>query len=497
LDIGGNAELLTVGVDVGSATSQVNISKLEMMQVNDRYVVSRREVVYESDILLTPYLSETMIDSGKLMTFLDAQYALAGVAVDDIDAGTILLTGLALARQNSRRIADIFARHGGKFITVSAGDFLEARLACKGAGVEELSSRLPEAITHIDIGGGTTKYCYVSDGHAMWTAAINVGSRIILIDEATSMVTRIEPPGRAVCEHLGIALSEGDYLDAERLTIIVEYLAGQILSNAGLREEATCDRYLQRTPPLFSSSADWPVRTVTFSGGVSEYLYGHEFRGFGDLGRPLANAVMRRVRDSGVACLEPAKGIRATVVGASQYSVQLTGATVHASDETMLPLTNVPVVAPDLPLDGDELDEQSIRSCLSKELVARTPASHSDAVAIAVKWKGEPKYERIDTLARALASTADLGIPGTRESPLIAVCDRDIAGVLGVRIVDHTDGNISVLTLDSVEVEEFDFIDIGNFVAGTGALPVVVKSLLFPQQDFKGTRERRAEGDES
>src|SRR5206468_4856216 len=118
---------------------------------------------------------------------------------------------------------------------------------------------------------------------------------------------------------------------------------------------------LQLLPPLPRSSA--PAR-ITLSGGVSEYASGREKADHDDLGRELAAALLA-LRATLPAPLEIASdGIRATVIGASQFTVQVSGSTIAIG--APLPVRNVPVVR----LGGD------LRG--------------TGPVAIAVKWEGEP-----------------------------------------------------------------------------------------------------------
>ena len=97
---------------------------------------------------------------------------------------------------------------------------------------------------------------------------------------------------------------------------------------------------------------------MVFSGGVAEYVYGREPRDFGDLGRPLGRALRRRM-DSGALpfrLLPAGECIRATALGASEYSVQLSGNTGCITDpEALLPRRNLQVVRPDCVL-GEKID---------------------------------------------------------------------------------------------------------------------------------------------
>ena len=477
--------LTTVGIDIGSATSQLNFSRIELQRIEARFVVTKRELIYESDIMITPYLDATTIDTDRLNAFIDEQYAKADMTNDEIDSGAIILTGLALAKHNSRAIADMFSEHAGKFVAVSAGDAIEATLACRGAGIERLSEETGQNIVNIDMGGGTVKYAYATNGKLARVAAIDIGARLITTDDE-QRVLKIEEPAAMMLRTLGRELRVGDVLDPDVCASLCAYMAHEVLAQAGVLTSAADEPLLLRTPPLFASHERPTVDAVTFSGGISEYIYEREQRTFGDLGRPLADAVMSAVREHQLNRLEPPKGIRATVLGASQYSLQLSGNTVYASHESLLPLRNIPVVKPEIDLDVDDLDFATIVESVRRTLALRERAIDTDAVAIAMQWGGSATYARLDVLARAFLESAEAEVVESHEVPLIIVCDMDIAGLLGRHIQDLTHQGVMLVTVDGIEVSEFDFLDIGAFVPGTGAMPIVVKSLLFPTPSDTG-----------
>src|SRR5438270_12773832 len=149
--------LTSVGVDIGSSTSHLLFSLLELERQDTRYVTVRRDVLYQSEILLTPYRGTTTIDQQALKTFIDRQYAQARLTRDQVDTGALILTGVALLRDNARAIADLFAEEAGRFVAVSAGDNLEATMAAHGSGAAERSAGADRTILNVDVGGGTTK----------------------------------------------------------------------------------------------------------------------------------------------------------------------------------------------------------------------------------------------------------------------------------------------------------------------------------------------------
>ena len=217
---------------------------------------------------------------------------------------------------------------------------------------------------------------------------------------------------------------------------------------------------------------------VTFSGGVSEYIYGRETRPHGDLGPELAQAVLQRVRSLGWPIAAPDQGIRATVVGASQYTVQVSGSTIYVEPAATLPLRNLPVITPAIPLQEESLDVQAIAESVRTALRRQDLHGGAQAVALCYRWQGSASYARLDAFCRGLA----LGLAAIAEQggPLVLVSDGDIGGLVGIHL--HCEAGLAnaVVSIDGIVLQEFDFIDIGALLDTSGAVPVVIKSLVFP-----------------
>jgi ethanolamine utilization protein EutA (predicted chaperonin) len=488
--VGGDDDVVvwkTVGLDIGSSTSQILFSQVTLTRNDAVYVVTDRRVLHESEVILTPYAAPETIDGERLADFFDREFDAAGLTRLQINAGAVILTGLALSTQNSRAIADAVADDSGRFVAVSAGDHLEARLAANGAGVPWISHKRDGLIVHIDVGGGTTKLSAWHRGHLKALAAVDIGARLITLDDA-KRVKRIEPPAAGVISDLHLDIHENEILEPAKETRIAGAMARNVLRYAGVLREPPRGASLLRTEPLFASSEHQPVEAVILSGGVSEYVYGREARTFGDLGLALGGALRDEIEKSGVELIPFDRGIRATVLGVSQFSTQLSGNTIFVSDQSLLPLRNVPVVIPHLHLDAERLDSVKIESAIASALAKRFEAGQKGLMSLAIRWQGSATYDRLTALAEAICAAV---LPQLRtRDPVIVICDGDVAGVLGARITDIVDPERSVLCLDSVHVHEFDHVDIGQFANRTQALPVIVKSLLFASSGQGKTHAR-------
>jgi len=83
------------------------------------------------------------------------------------------------------------------------------------------------------------------------------------------------------------------------------------------------------------------IDEVTFSAASPNISSGGKNRAFGDLGALLGEEIRKRVDDWGVRLEKPTEGIRATVIGASQYTTQVSGSTIFVSPLGTLPLRNI------------------------------------------------------------------------------------------------------------------------------------------------------------
>lgn len=477
--------LVSVGVDIGSSTSHLVFSRLLLERLDNRYVVSKREVFHESDVLLTPYADDMTIDAKRLGAFIDRQYEAAGVDPSAIDTGALILTGVAVRRSNSRAIGDLFAAQAGKFVSVSAGDGLETTLAAFGSGAAARSIRDNTRIMNIDIGGGTSKIAVCEGGVVSDMTAIDIGARIVSFDHE-GRVLRVEEAGRRFAQECGFDLELGGTISDEQRRAMVERMADRLfeaISSPTLSPETAS---LLRLDPMKNERKP---DSITFSGGVSEYVYGLQTRGFGDLGPRLARAMVKRIEDWGVPLGKPDQGIRATVVGASQYTIQVSGSTIFVAPLETLPLRNVPVVAPDLPLDDEDLDVEAIAQAVRVALRRLDLHEGEQPVALCYRWRGSAMYRRLDDFCNGVM--AGLSRQLDNGHPLVLVGDGDIGGLVGIHAREERKHPSPVVSIDGIELKEFDFIDIGAMLETSGAVPVVIKSLVFPTSAALGRAEAK------
>ena len=476
-----NVELITVGVDVGSSTTHLVFSQLHLQRLaqslSSRFVVVERKEIHRSPILLTPFTTEGTIDVARLSEFVEESYRNAGVFPTDVDTGVVILTGVALERKNSRSVAELFAAHGGKFVCASAGHNLEGILAAFGSGAVALSRKERREILHIDIGGGTSKLALIKDGEVLETSAISVGARLLAFDDQNAPI-RIENAAYTIAQSLDMNLSLGVPLREKDREQFARSLAGALISSALCEEGSGLTKELALTPPL--SRAPGADCLFTFSGGVSEYLFDRETHVFNDMAMYLTEAIRSEFQQRGLTITPAGEGIRATAIGASQFTVQLSGNTILVSDEVKLPLHNMPVVCP-------KVAEKPTRAQVRQGIVAALTRLDLDElespICIYLPWQGDAEYSVLFALASGVYDALQdrLAKSGL---PLVLALDVDLGAALGRILKEELGFGAPLISIDGVELRELDFIDLGEPLEPTKVLPVMVKSLAFPTTEI-------------
>jgi len=474
-----NVVLTTVGIDVGSSTSHFMFGRVHLRReastAASRFEVVARDVVWRSPVRLTPYRDDQSIDADELAGFVASGYREAGIAPADVDAGAVILTGEALKRRNARALADTFAAEAGTFVCASAGHHMEAVLAAHGSGAAARSRQTGEALLNVDMGGGTTKLAVVVGGEVAATVAVAVGARLIVTD-AAGRIVRLESPAIELGRALGIELHAGDVLTDAARARIVERMVAVV---AGLVDRKAPDELTRRllvTEPWDEAAAAVPVAALTLSGGVAEFFYDREPDDFGDLGRDLAAGLHRAFTQRALPVREPDQGIRATVVGASQFTVQLSGNTILISAPQRLPLRNVPVVRPAFAL-GAEVDAEAVAAQVRRALIRSDQDDPALPIAIAFTWTGAPSFPRISAVARGIASALAPHI--VAGAPIVLAIDGDVALTIGRLLRDEIAAGADVIAIDGLRLADLDYIDIGALHEPAHVVPVTIKSLLF------------------
>lgn len=464
--------LVTTGIDIGSATMNIVFSRLLLEKRGLRYVVTQREALHRSPSAFTPYVEGRRIDTAGVDAFLRSQFEIAGLEAEDIDSGALILTGVALLRENAREVADVTASHAGRLVVVSAGDQLESWLCAHGSQTVALSAENRRSYLNVDVGGGTTKITHCRDGEVLASAVLNIGARLVAVDDE-SRLTRLEPYGELAAQRAGVPVRLGEILAAADRERIAATLVDELVTHLPTFGADPTKSAFWRTGAVAPTT---DVHGVVLSGGISEYVHEREDRDFGDLGKFIGLELRRRAKESalGGEQLADGGGIDSTVLGASQYTVQVSGSTIYVSDPGGLPLRNVPVVALPRSVDEGEVDPVA----LAKEWRAAVATVDLDGdrgpLAVSLAIGGDPTLERMEHIAQGVMA----GVDAHEREAVIALSADDVGRSLGRRLQEVAP-DVFLVSVDCVEVATMDHVDIGTFIEGADSVPVVVKSLIF------------------
>src|SRR3954462_8264654 len=469
-----NIQLTSVGIDIGSAGTQVIFSRVRMRRMGEdlssRYFVVGRDTLYQSPVALTPYQGDVRIDDHAVGKIIEDAYAAANIHPDEVDTGSVILTGEARRRGNAQAIGEMLAAIAGEFVCATAGHHMEAMLAGYGSGAAKVSHDLDQHVLNIDIGGGTTKLAFVAHGPVVETAAIHIGGRLVVAQDGK--ITRLDPQGKELATRAGFHWQLGSTVSDEQLDQLGEWMADTLCAAIVRRRS---DLYLPA--PLSAVKVDG----LMVSGGVCEYVYGRESPGFGDLGRRLGTALRKRLEAKNLPwpLLPAGECIRATAFGASEYSVQLSGNTVYISSPAeLLPRKNLQVLHPPVQLEGD-IDARKLAQAIAEHFQAFDVVEGEKEVALAFRWRGEPAFERLHALAEgiraSLARTIEQG------KPIFLIIEGDVAHTVGAMLKEDFGLKSEVLVLDGISLRDFDYIDLGRIRMPSHTVPVTIKSLVFSQ----------------
>ena len=432
--------LLSVGLDVGTTSTQLIFSKLDVENKAGNFsvpemTIAHRTILYKSDIHFTPLLAGDLVDAAALRQIIHSEYQKAGISRESVDTGAIIITGETSRKENAEAVLHELSGFAGDFVVATAGPNLESVLAAKGAGATSYSQTTGKTVLHMDIGGGTSNLALIRDGIILATGCLNVGGRLLKFDK-NHCITYVSPALKGLC-----ALSVGDTVTPAQLESLASRLTSALEMAASLREPT--DLLTQLTTPGTARIPPAEKLTLSFSGGVADCISREiPWDTFGDIGPILGQTIRRSSLCNNFILGE--ETIRATVIGAGCHSAQLSGSTVFHQN-IPFPLKNLPVIPFDRPSTDDELSVVSIPGI---------PA---------------PSYSQIQTLAEELTS-AHTG------KPLLICLEQDMAKALGQTLALRLPPDTPILCIDRVKLPEGSYLDIAAPVGP--ALPVVVKTLV-------------------
>ncbi len=432
--------LLSVGLDVGTTSTQMVASRLTVHNRAGAFAVPemeirQREILYQSPVYFTPLLEGNLMDAAALREIVEREYRSAGIAREQVDTGAVIVTGETSRTENAAAVTEALADLAGNFVVAAAGPDLESVLAAKGAGAVDYSEKTGETVLHMDIGGGTSNLALIRAGEIVATGCMNVGGRLVKLEHG--VISYVSPVLRGIFQG-----AVGQRLDAEAAGRLARRLAEALEMAAGLRPsdgllEQLTTREAEGTLPL---NQPGERLTVSFSGGVADCIRQElPWEQFGDIG-PLLGQAIRHSALCGGKYVLGSQTIRATVIGAGCHSTQLSGSTVF-SQNVAFPLKNIPVVVREGQREGTAF--------------------------LALPGMESPSYRQLLSLAGELAELPQ---------PIYLCLEQDMAKALGQALALRLGREAEILCIDRIRVHPGDYLDVGAPLGP--AFPVVVKTLV-------------------
>jgi len=465
--------ITSIGLDIGTSTTKLIVSKLLIANQQNQFTlpgcqIIDRRVTYASSIYTTPMLNDVEIDVQRLTVLLEQEYKNAGISLDQVEAGAVIITGETARKQNAESIVHYLAEHAGGFVVATAGAELEGILAAKGSGAIERSAETNAVIANIDVGGGTANIALCQNGKVIETFTLHVGGRLIRLNE-DGLVTYVSSHLTEFLKNNSLTLREGEKAAFEKLSSICQLLAEETVNYVKALNQNSS---LLVSPHTRSSIHP---ETIMVSGGVGAMMKKQkpktvkEVAIHGDVG-PLLAYHFQSIQVS-----QASETTRATVIGAGMQNTEVSGSTVYIRSKR-LPLKNIPIIK--IPVQQEEtwnpqlFQERARAVCMQASTIF---SAEDPPAAIALSHFPYCSYKMLQELAKIISDEFIVCFRGAK--CLVVLCEQDIAKALGQALAKQRKES-EIICLDQIDFTHGDYIDLGLPVAGE-AISVSVKTLAF------------------
>ncbi len=449
--------LLSVGLDVGTTSTQLIVSELSIENKASAFAVpemtiAERKILYKSPVHFTPLQDEQRVDGQAIRHIVTAEYEKAGITRSSVDTGAIIITGETSRKENARTVLDALSDFAGEFVVATAGPDLESILAARGAGAVDYAAKTGKTVLHMDIGGGTSNLALIEDGKITRTGCLNVGGRLIKFDENGNVIY-VSPALLGLTDlRIGVPATQN------QIEKLAQTLTQALEMAAGLREPTNLLNRLT-TQELGVSLVPMKADVISFSGGVADCIEAiHPPLAFGDMGPALGKAIRESRLCQGAYVLGH-ETIRATVIGAGCHSAQLSGSTVFHRN-IAFPLKNLPVVT----ISAEEQERFDLPNLIRSRFQAQDTTT-----VLAMPGFTAAGYRQIAALADTIINSIPPG-------PIYLALEQDMAKALGQALALRLPRSRPLLCLDRLRLEEGSFLDVAAPIGP--ALPVVIKTLI-------------------
>ena len=471
--------VISVGIDVGTTTTNIIFSELTIQNLSGIsqapiLKVIYKNIIYRSDVFFTPLLSSTDIDVSTLIKLIENVYKDAKIEKSSVQTGAVIITGETARKKNADKILQELSTFAGNFVVAIAGSDLESIIAAKGSGSAALSKSKLAKVVNLDIGGGTTNLAYFNNGTAINTTCMDIGGRMIEVKDGN--IYRMTEKAQKIINDYNLNIKIGEKANINEIVKFCEIMEKAICEILYLSPKTDLSKY-------FITNHDWDIEKfdyITFSGGVADFVYNapkdmpnNPFR-YGDIGPILGYAIYQSKLIPKTSYLKVNETQQATVVGAGAYSVDLSGSTIHYIKE-LLPLKNIPII---------KLDKTEEEKLLLGELESiKNKINWYEGEIIALSFIGNTRlnFEQLNKLADNIIKSFDKII--AKNNPIIVVIEIDMAKSLGITLKSKLKENYPLVCVDNVVVENGDYIDIGMPLGDGMVLPVMIKTLIFNEKN--------------
>ena len=428
--------MLSAGIDIGTTTTHLVISRIgigvtEGFGTVPSVHITSKKVLFKSDVVFTPLLPDGKIDARAVTAIIKEQYKKAGVTPEELKCGAVIVTGESACRENASEVISSVSEFAGDFIAAQAGSELESYLSGKGAGADVISENEGKCTANVDIGGGTTNISVFVNGSCVETCCLNIGGR--LVRKSNDDGVFISSSLLNLCRANDINIKSFDDADSiNSIHKLCSILASKIKEALGFCKEKTIETELITDSLL---SGKYIPEIITFSGGVSECMQEKTDNSFkyGDIGVILADEIRNDTETYPCKVItELDNPIRATVIGAGQFSMDISGSTIQYADKVC---------------------------------------------AICIRGEKSPSFKDVDTLSEKIVTACKELI--NNNTTLVVILKEDFSKALGQCLRRRLPPKYPFICLDGIECKSDDYIDIGEPIAGNKAVPVVVKTLVF------------------
>ena len=459
-----SSRVILLGLDFGSTTSSALIAsaKVARSSATGHMQLDDVQVIYKSEPVFTPFANQN-IDTEKVTKLISLWLKESGVKVAEIFSGGSMITGLAAQADNAAALSKLIIEKVGESVIATADDpCLESWLAFMGSCGALSRYHADATILNFDIGGGTTNVALGLNGDVQGTGCYFIGARHFQFEPGSYRLSAISAYGKALLEAFNINKKVADTLNSnereEIITFYINALESIVLEDKGFFKVPLAEKHAQvslNLPPNLNPK-------ITFSGGVGELIYkivANETLSsctfFGDFGIDLALAISRSaLLSADLKTYVPEHKGRATVVGLTLHSTEISGQTIYLPNPNVLPLRDVPIIAKLAP----NSPPQQWRS------VFALAATRAQGVCIQISACNN-SLEQIKVLASHIKYTLKANIYAPSQ-PLVILVEANIGKALGNYICDWGQLDYNLIVIDELALRDAHFVHIGSIHQG-------------------------------